>query len=220
MTIKHILLALLGIGLAMALAVRPDYLGVQDTGNGNLPTMDVALTIDCGTNALGVEVKSNETGETVADASTYLFYTNYGYQAISSGKTGQDGISAMAVTGKMNLLTALFIIRVDKPGFQSREIEFAYKKCFDAQPPSGNNPPPANATQQQNNSVNTTNNTTKNITDNTTTTDGTANHTTNNAANNTTDNTQPKPTSSPPSSSPCAPAFLLCLILIPLILRK
>jgi len=220
MTIKHILLALLGIGLAMALSVRPNYLAVQDTGNDNLPAMDVGLTIDCDTNALGAEVRSNETGEPLPDASTYLFYTNYGYQAISTGKTGQDGVSAMAVTGKMNFLTALFIIRTDKPGFQSREIEFTYKKCFDAQPSDGNASQHANATRppQPNNTINAANKTATDGQDNAPPMD----NTTDNAANNTNtaNNTQPKPSGGQPSPSPCAPGFLIGLILIPLILRK
>ncbi len=141
---RHVLLLLLICGLGMAFSVRPDYNGVQDTGNKNLGTMEVDITIDCDTKVVTADVFSNESGAPVSGASAYMFYTDYAYQALpNSGKTDASGRVKMAVPGTIRFLTALFILRVDHYNFQSREIEFTYKKCFEAPPQ-----PPPNGTNQ------------------------------------------------------------------------
>jgi hypothetical protein len=129
------LIALLFLSLAAAFSVKPAYRDTQDTGNQNYPKMNVDITIDCDTKALTVEVASNSSGAAVGDANTFLFYTDYAYQVIASGKTNSSGISKMNVIGNIDFLTALFILRVDNPNFQSKEIEFTYQKCFQKPPP-------------------------------------------------------------------------------------
>jgi len=88
----------------------------------------------------------------------YLFYTDYTYQALPNpGKTDAAGKTTIPVPGTLRFLSAMFTLRVDKAGFQSREVEFTYAKCFEAQPvppkPPANNSggstnqtPPANTT--------------------------------------------------------------------------
>lgn len=113
--------------------VKPHYIEVQDTGNENLPTMDIDITINCDSKELTVEVSSEE--DAVENAWIYLFYTDYGYQALpNSGQTDANGRYTMEVAGSMEFLTAMFILRVDNPAYQSREIEFAYEKCFEEPP--------------------------------------------------------------------------------------
>lgn len=149
---RLLLIALLLTGLAMAFTVKPDYIEIKDTGHQSLPTLDVGITIDCDTKNLSVHVASNATGEAVQGAKTYLFYTDYTYQALPNpGTTGADGITAMPVPGTIRFLTAMFILRVDKKDFKSREIEFTYQKCFEA-PPAPPPPPPQNVTPPQNQS--------------------------------------------------------------------
>ncbi|MEW6035955.1 MAG: hypothetical protein AB1529_05050 [Candidatus Micrarchaeota archaeon] len=141
---RHILILLLICGLSMAFSVRPDYNGVQDTGNKNLGTVEVNITIDCDSKEVTADVFSNESGAPVSGATAYMFYTDYTYQALpNSGKTDSNGRVKMAVPGTIRFLTALFILRVDHYNFQSREIEFTYKKCFEAPPQ-----PPPNGTNQ------------------------------------------------------------------------
>lgn len=114
----------------MAFTVAPDHFGIKDSGDMRLPTMMVDLKIDCGTKALTVNVSDGD--GPVEGATVYLFYTDYGYQALpNSGKTDASGIYTMPVTGNLEFLTALFIVRVDHQAHQSREIEFAYEKCFE-----------------------------------------------------------------------------------------
>ena len=130
---KSLVIALLIVGLSAAFTVEPDYFGVKDTGDESLPTMDVGITIDCESKGLIVDVSSQ--GQPVEGATVYLFYTDYGYQALpNTGDTDASGVYEMEVTGSLEFLTALFILRVDEPGYQSREIEFAYEKCFQEPP--------------------------------------------------------------------------------------
>lgn len=141
---------MLVIGIAAAFSVKPEFIEVKDSGGQNLAPLDVGITIDCDTKALIVDVSANDTGEPIADASLYLFYTQYEYQLIASGKTGANGTGVVDVIGNRDYLTRLFIFRVDKPGYKSKEIEFMYKKCFEAPPPPANNTPPANVTPPSN----------------------------------------------------------------------
>jgi hypothetical protein len=141
------LVLLLLLGLSMAFTVRPHYLETKDTGSG--PAMDVGITIDCTTKAVTVDVKSDLTGEPVEGAKTYMFYTDYSYQALPNpGTTDGSGTTVMAVPGNINYLTALFILRTDRSGYQSREIEYTYEDCF-KEPPAdqGQAPPPQAANE-------------------------------------------------------------------------
>lgn len=133
---RFIIIALFLAGLAAAFSVMPDYRGIKDTGSDSLPALDVRMTIDCDSKNITVDVRSNETDLPVEGASTYLFYTDYEYQPLPNpGKTNAQGVAVNTVPGTLKFLTALFIMRVDKTGFQSREIEFTYEKCFQAPPP-------------------------------------------------------------------------------------
>ena len=172
---KSILFALLIIGVCASFSVSPDYLGIKDTGGMNLSPLEVNITIDCETKDLSVDVRSNATGEPMIGANLYLFYTQYEYQLIATGKTGSDGIGTVNVIGNRDYLTRMFILRADKSGYQSREMEFTYKKCFDAPPKppanASNQAPPANNTQNStppsdhtNNTTNQTNSTAMNST--------------------------------------------------------
>ncbi len=174
MSMRSIALALLFLAsVAAAVSVRPDYLGIKDTGNQSLPKLDVGIMIDCGSKAATVTVASNATGLAVVGARAYMFYTDYGYNALPNpGVTDSSGIAVMPVTGNIRYLTALFVLRVDDPSFQSREIEYTYQKCFQALPPQNSTTPPVqnqtNSTQPaqndtnpptQNNTMNATNTT-------------------------------------------------------------
>ncbi|MBU0527479.1 hypothetical protein KKE92_03300 [Candidatus Micrarchaeota archaeon] len=131
---KLFVIALILASINMAFTVNPDFIGVQDTGSKSLPTMDVELSIDCETKDLTVTATSED--EPIDGASTVMFYTDYGYQPLPNpGKTGSDGSVTMTVPGTINFLTGLFILRVDHQAYQSREIEFAYEKCFEDPPP-------------------------------------------------------------------------------------
>lgn len=220
-------LALLAAGTAMAFSVNPDYLGIRDSGNPNLPRLNVSISIDCDSKVLTVGVASNATGEPVGGANAYLFYTDYAYQLIASGTTGTDGIANINVMGSRNYLTDLFIMHVEKPAFQTREIEFTYKKCFEAPPK-----PPKNNTQQNQTGQNGTaqqnasgtqgpqsNGTAQNATNRT----GNAGPGTANASQGpgNTSITPPGPeTRNPQPAAPCLPALLLAPLALLAAIRR
>ncbi len=127
------LVFLLLAGLCIAFSVNPDYLGIKDSGDERLPKMNVSIAIDCDSKALTIEATDEE--KPIENAKTYLFYTDYGYQALPNpGTTDADGISVMDVPGNIQFLTAMFILRVDHGDFQTKEIEFDYRKCFEPPP--------------------------------------------------------------------------------------
>ncbi len=111
--------------VSLGFAITPDIYGVQDTGSESLPVIDFNLSLDCGNKDLQVV--------TLLDgADLTMFYTDYGYQPLPNRmKTGIDGSAVMKVPGTLDFLTGLFILRIDKQGYQSREIEFTYEKCFE-----------------------------------------------------------------------------------------
>ncbi len=128
-----ILLALACI--AGAFSVEPDFIDVQETGNENLPSLDVRIGLDCTTKDVGVTVLSDEDGEPLDGAKAYLFYTDYTYQALPNpGTTDAEGSAVIPVPGSIRFLNAMFILRVDKQGFRSKEIQFVYEYCFDEPP--------------------------------------------------------------------------------------
>jgi hypothetical protein len=150
---RAILFMLFFAAVASAFMVEPDYFDIHDTGSESLPTLDVRMMINCETKDLIVTV-SSDGWEPVEGASTVLFYTDYGYQALPNpGTTDSNGSVTMPVTGNLDFLTGLFILRVDKSGYQSREIEFAYEKCFEDPPPEPeppmNDTPPVNETEPE-----------------------------------------------------------------------
>ncbi|VVC03983.1 Uncharacterised protein [Candidatus Bilamarchaeum dharawalense] len=155
---RLLIMFLIIASLCMAFTVKPTYIAVKNTGNESLEPPKVELLIDCATKQLKATI-SSEDDQVIQNAKTYIFYTNYGYQLIGTGTSNSEGVSTINVIGTMNYLTALFIFRVDAPGYRSQEIEFTYKKCFDAPPvvepdepplpPSENYtaPPPENESQ-------------------------------------------------------------------------
>ncbi|MCI0503551.1 hypothetical protein L0Y65_02460 [Candidatus Micrarchaeota archaeon] len=135
---------LLICGIGSAFTVKPSYIAIQDTGNGGSPALDVDITIECDSKEVRINVASNETGTPVEGAMAYLFYTDYTYQPLPNpDSTDASGDAMIPVPGTLRFLTAMFTLRVDKQGFQSREIEFTYQKCFEA-PPVQPPPPPVN----------------------------------------------------------------------------
>ncbi|MFH1784873.1 MAG: hypothetical protein ABH842_00445 [Candidatus Micrarchaeota archaeon] len=136
---KLYVVLLMMISLTMAFTVKPSYIDTKNTGDPNLGELEIELTVDCSNKQLTAFI-TNEDEEPIADAKTYVFYTDYGYQLLGTGTTDNGGISTINVIGNMDYLSALFIFRADATGYQSQEIEFTYMKCFGA-PPQEPDPP-------------------------------------------------------------------------------
>ncbi len=128
--------------LGSAFMVEPYINDYQDTGHESLPAMNVEMKINCDTKQITVTATDNETGQKIPGAKIYLFYTDYGYHLISSGATGTDGTGVIDVTGNLEFLSDLFIIKIEESAHKSREIEFTYWNCFNEQPESEEQPAP------------------------------------------------------------------------------
>lgn len=127
-------LILLIMSLGFAFTVQADYIGVQETGNENLESLDVSIFIDCDQKDLTVAVLGADSEQPIQGASAFLFYTDYEYQLLATGTSDSDGNAAITVPGTIDYLQALFILRIDKSGYRTKEIEFAYEKCFQDPP--------------------------------------------------------------------------------------
>ncbi len=132
---KILAMLVLLAGMVTAFSVAPGYIETKFTGNASLPALSVGIMLDCDSKAATVTVRSNDTGLPVSGAKTYMFYTDYGYNALPNpGTTDSQGVAVMPVPGNIHYLTALFILRTDAQGFRTEEVEYTYEKCF-AQPP-------------------------------------------------------------------------------------
>ncbi|MGV8084931.1 MAG: hypothetical protein ACP5N9_01630 [Candidatus Bilamarchaeum sp.] len=154
--IKNAFLLLIILGLVSAIVVTPDHQGVRNSGDSRLPRLDVDFSVDCPTKTITTTVIS-EDGAPVQNANMYVFYTNYAYQPIASGRTNQNGMGQLNIVGNPNFLTSLFILHVESSAYQTKEIEFTYEKCFGTVSDEEiNNPPPAPTLPAENNTSNNT----------------------------------------------------------------
>lgn len=141
MRLFSILVCLFAFSTVFSLTITPFYIQVKETGNESLPSQDVSFKINCDTKTLLINSNSDYG---VPNPKAYLFNTNYGYSLFGTNE-GQNGKVNLSASGNVNFLTALFILRVDSPGYRSKEIEFTFQKCFDGSPdePDSVQTPPA-----------------------------------------------------------------------------
>lgn len=203
------------LGISMALTVHPEYLETKDSGNQNLDTMDVAITIDCDSKTLTVTAEANDTGQPIPNSNIYLFYTDYEYQLIANGNTGSTGTGTINVLGNRNYLTAMFVLRVDNPQFRSREVEFTYEKCFETQP----EPPPQEETPPEEQAPPPEQNETPSV--NQTQPEQPPEPAVNETLSEDNDTSQPiVPPPQQAEDKPCIPAFILSLLTVLAIVRR
>lgn len=130
MRLLPILACLFVFSTVFSLTITPLYIQVKETGNESLPSQNVSFKINCDTKTLLINSNSNYG---IPNPKAYLFNTNYGYSLFGTSE-GQNGKVNLSASGNVNFLTALFILRVDSPGYRSKEIEFTFQKCFDGSP--------------------------------------------------------------------------------------
>lgn len=130
MRLLSILVCLFVFSTVFSLTITPLYIQVKETGNESLPSQNVSFKINCDTKTLLINSNSDSG---LPNPKAYLFNTNYGYSLFGTSQ-GQNGKVNLSASGNVNFLTALFILRVDSPGYRSKEIEFTFQKCFDGSP--------------------------------------------------------------------------------------
>ncbi len=134
----------------------------MDMGNTSQPKFDgLVLKMDCNAGTLKIYALSGNSP--VEGATSLLKSTNYEQPLIGSGTTDSNGYVAQHIPGNLSFFTGFFVLTVEKPGYEEREVHFDINGCFGkpsgptvylpvtVQPPATKNvtPPgvPANASQ-------------------------------------------------------------------------
>jgi len=210
--------------VSLSFATTPDKITIipfeyKDFGNTSAPTFDVAMQMDCRTNRITADVSSE--GQPVPSVMTFLKYVQYDNPLLSTQTTDSSGHATYQLTGNVSFRTGIFVLVMEKSGYNKREAHFTINDCFknitQTQPPvqnvtptqnvtpsantttPANSTPPANVTPSSNATVsaNTTQNLTQNLTGNGT--QGTGNGT---------------PETGNPPLSPCPPALIILAVII------
>jgi len=150
---KSLILALALFSCAFSLSQNIDLWGARQTGTG--ATLDYSISYSCPQKTFTVFVGNGTIP--FPDSSVYLFYLDYSYQLVSTSKTGSDGTAQLHMVGREDLLYKPFLMRLDKSGYKSTEVEFRINCNSSTQ-----NPPPDPIQNFSNSSQNPVQNSTQN----------------------------------------------------------
>ncbi len=122
----------------------------RDFGNASLPKFDgMTIVVDC--NAATIRTHIASSGVPVAGAMTYLEYADYSTPLLSSGQSDASGnILHRVPSGSIAHMNGIFVLAVEKSGYQRREAHFDIKDCFVSAPPASNSTKPSQPPPQQN----------------------------------------------------------------------
>ncbi|MEW6036435.1 MAG: hypothetical protein AB1529_07530 [Candidatus Micrarchaeota archaeon] len=121
------LLLLLGLGFAQV--VEADIVEEKDTGAEAAPALVAALWLDCESGNATLTLSSN--GSRVEGATVFLFRADSAYKLLARSSTDEEGVSTVRPQGKTPYLNDLYILRIEKSGFRTKEIEFTFWNCGD-----------------------------------------------------------------------------------------
>ena len=148
---KNMLLVLALTSLSFALYpgnVTVEPFEYRNFGNASEPDFTLALSMHCPSGTIFQHLESG--GIPVAGAKSHLKYMQYQAPLISSGTTGLDGNYTHRLPGNVLYYTGIFILTVEKPGYQNHEAHFEISGCFVnvSAPPPAIAPPPINTTPE------------------------------------------------------------------------
>jgi hypothetical protein len=125
------LLVLFLISMGHAAMVNADLKGVQDTGSANLPAFSFILLTDCGNPSAIVFLSNNDTGQSVPGATMFIIRTDSAYRILNRSATDDEGKGVIGVPGKLQYLNDLYVLRIEKNGYRSKEVQFTFWNCDD-----------------------------------------------------------------------------------------
>lgn len=160
---RTMLLLMALIAVTQALSVGPMIYEQKNMGDPSLPEFLYSMSADCTASTVTISVM-DDNFSAVSEADVYLEYTQFSSQVISSTKTDAEGVAISRLPGSVKLMQGLFIMVIEKYGYQNKEIHFDLSPCNGTAanyskpaPPTKNltnqTPPRSNATQ-----INTTQN--------------------------------------------------------------
>lgn len=130
MAMKYILVLFL-ISACHGAMVNADLKGIQDTGAANLPALSFIMLTDCDNPSAILFLSDNNSGRSVPGATLFIFRTDSGYRILNRSSTADDGKGIIGVPGKLQFLNDLYVLRIEKPGYRSKEVQFTFWNCDD-----------------------------------------------------------------------------------------
>ncbi len=122
---------LLLFGVSFAQVVEADLVEEKDTGPEAAPALVAALWLDCESGNVTLTLSSH--GSRVEGATVFLFRTDSAYKLLARSSTDGEGISVVRPPGKISYLNDLYILRIEKSGFRTKETEFTFWNCDNVQ---------------------------------------------------------------------------------------
>jgi len=123
------LFALVSIGHAAIVAA--DIIEEKDTGASVLQNLSAKLLTDCGSNTVIAFLSDGGNGNPVDGATIFIFRTDSGYRILNRTLTNAEGKGVIGVPGKIQFLNDMYVLRIEKSGFRSKEIELTFWNCED-----------------------------------------------------------------------------------------
>jgi 5-hydroxyisourate hydrolase-like protein (transthyretin family) len=117
-------------GLAEALVVGPAVIEQKDMGSSSLPTLIYSLSVDCNASSITAIVTDGTTNQPVQGVDTYLSYVDFTTQLLTHEVTDHDGYIVDKLPGQTALMQGMFILDLQKYGYQSKEVHFDLYPCL------------------------------------------------------------------------------------------
>jgi hypothetical protein len=109
-----------------------------------------SISVDCTTATVNIMVMDDQY-KPVAGAQTYLQYVDTTAQLMAQGTTDGKGAISDKLPGNISLMNDMFVLIIEKSGFQNKEVDFGIPGCYSAVTPALPAPePPASTTTGSN----------------------------------------------------------------------
>ncbi|MBU0532789.1 hypothetical protein KKB44_04840 [Candidatus Micrarchaeota archaeon] len=125
---KRIFFFLFIVSLASAI-LGPQIYEQKNLGYYAYPEFLYSLGVDCDNGEVHLNVMdTNMSG--VEGTKTYLQYIDFASPLLSSASTGEDGFVKHKLPGNVTFMRGLFMLRIEKNGYRSKEIHFDILCCL------------------------------------------------------------------------------------------
>lgn len=90
---------------------------------------DIYVTMDCDSNIINIYITEDE--EPVVGAVVRLMYIDYSTPLLAAGPTDTSGKFSYTLVGERDFMTGLFLVVVEKEGYNNKEAHFDIRRCLD-----------------------------------------------------------------------------------------
>lgn len=148
-TLVILLAFLFVLGISRAMVVGPAVYEQKDIGSSSLPQLIYSLSVDCNASVVTAIITDGKTNQPVQGVDTYLSYVDFTAQLLTHVLTDHDGYAVHKLPGQTSLMQGMFILDLQKYGYQSKEVHFDLYPCLHngQLPPPPTQPAPPNVTK-------------------------------------------------------------------------